>query len=256
MVRRYDLRQPIPADFIPCVRHKKVERIDRRAKYLLWYLEDGTVIIMHLGMSGRVLLHKKDEAPLQPHDHVIFAFDDDQELMFNDARRFGVVLLTDTDALPGHPLFSALGPEPLGDDFTPDYLRQALSHRKGPVKPVLMDQKLVVGVGNIYASEALHRAWLHPTTAAHHCLKQADALVSAIRDVLQEAIASGGSTLRDHVRSSGEMGYFQHQFRVYGREHQPCFTCNTPVARITQAGRSTFFCPSCQKVSSKRRGKG
>lgn len=177
-------------------------------------------------------------------------------MVFNDARRFGLMTLAEASALGTHPLFAALGPEPFSDMFSPAYLAEKLAQRRGPVKPVLMDQALVVGVGNIYASEALFRAGLHPQTPAHRCAPHAPALVEQVRAVLQEAIASGGSTLRDYAKASGESGYFQHKFQVYGREGAPCHACHSPVARITQAGRSTFFCPTCQEAlrAGRRRG--
>ena len=255
-VFRRDLRQPVPQGFEEALTGLRVVEVARRAKYLLLHLESGNIVIIHLGMSGRLILREGGKYPIQKHDHLLITLADGRDLVFNDARRFGLVLLTRQEALGTHPLFAALGPEPLSNDFSAAYLAEKLAARSGPVKPALMDQKLVVGVGNIYACEALFRARVHPATPANRCAGQVDGLVKAIRDVLREAIASGGSTLRDYAKASGESGYFQHKFNVYGREKEPCLTCHTPVARMVQTGRSTFFCPSCQKLISMARRKG
>lgn len=253
-VFRRDLRQSVPKDFEKAVTGQRVTDVARRAKYLLMHLEDGNVVIVHLGMSGRLILREGGKHPAQKHDHLLITLADGRELVFNDARRFGLVLLAGEEELKAaHPLFVGLGPEPLSSHFSAAYLAEKLGRRSGPIKPALMDQKLVVGVGNIYACEALYRAGVHPATAANRCAGQADALVRVIREVLREAIASGGSTLRNYAKASGESGYFQHKFSVYGRETEPCYTCHTPVARMLQAGRSTFFCPTCQKPISEPR---
>ncbi len=251
-VFRPNLRVPFPPDFCERIAGQAVNKVARRAKYFMVYLEDGTVVIGHLGMSGRMIVRPQDAYPLARHDHVRWQMDDGKEVVFNDARRFGLMLLADADTLEQHDLLVHLGPEPLSNHFSEDYLATELLKKKSAIKPVLMDQRLVVGVGNIYASEALFRCGIHPGQPAHLCAEQAGTLVAAIRAVLEAAIASGGSTLRDYARESGEMGYFQHQFQVYGREGKPCYACATPVARITQTGRSTFFCPSCQASITRR----
>lgn len=255
-VRRRDLRQPVPKEFEKALTGRRVISVVRRAKYLLLHLEGGEMVICHLGMSGRLIVRRMGEFPVQKHDHIVIELEDGREMIFNDARRFGLALLVREEELPAHPLFAALGPEPLSNDFSVSYLENCLAKSKSPVKMAIMDQKLVVGVGNIYVSEALFRAGLHPELPAHRCAEQAEALREAIRQVLSEAIASGGSTLRDYAKASGESGYFQHHFLVYGRENKPCSHCNSPVARITQAGRSSFFCPTCQPIKNTRRRRG
>lgn len=255
-VRRRDLRVPVTVGFEQKVVGKCVLSVTRRAKYLLLHLENGCVIIAHLGMSGRLLLRPEGSVALQKHDHIILCFDDGQEMVFNDPRRFGLMLLVQEKELAAHPLFAGLGPEPLEVGFSPEYLAGALEKRTAPIKPTLMDQRVVVGVGNIYASEALFRVGLHPALPASACADKAKALVKAIRDVLNAAIASGGSTLRNYAKASGESGYFQHHFNVYGRENQLCYVCATPIQRITQTGRSTFFCPTCQPLQKQGRRRG
>jgi len=255
-VRRRDLRQPVPGNLESEMKGKRILAVTRRAKYLLLHLEGGNVCILHLGMSGRLILRAQGAYPPQKHDHVLLTLEDGREIIFNDARRFGLLLLTREEELLVHPLLRCLGPEPFSPAFSGDYLAQKLRERKGAIKPVLMDQALVVGVGNIYACEALFRAQLHPATPASQCAQKAKQLVNAIRDVLQEAIASGGSTLRDYAKASGESGYFQHKFRVYAREKASCVACHTPIARMVQGGRSTFFCPHCQAANPSPRRKG
>jgi formamidopyrimidine-DNA glycosylase len=245
-LRRKNLRFPFPEAFALTVTDARVSTLTRRAKYILAQLENNRTILLHLGMSGKILLHKAMPNEWQKHDHVIFHFEDGSVLVFNDARRFGVMDLLPTDGSL-HPLLSHLGPEPLCEAFTGAFLHTALQKKQAPIKHALMDQKLVVGVGNIYAAEALFLARIHPKKKASTLSKkQCDLLVSAIKKILSDAIASGGSTLRDYVRSSGDMGYFQHQFQVYGRENKPCVQCHSALKKITQQGRSTVFCPSCQ----------
>jgi formamidopyrimidine-DNA glycosylase len=199
-------------------------------------------------MSGRMLLKKDTPPSYEKHDHVIIRWADGHSLIFNDARRFGLMALTTEDTLAAHPLFAALGPEPLEEGWNGAALFVILQKSRAPVKSVIMDQSKVVGVGNIYACEALFRSGIHPLRTANKVTKkEADKLASSIRKVLEEAIASGGSTLRDYVRSSGEAGYFQHHFSVYGRGGQPCVTCGRPVKVIRQSGRSSFFCAHCQR---------
>lgn len=229
---RDNIREPIPD--LSGLHGAMIKSVTRRAKYIV--INDALVI--HLGMSGQILIDRPKER--KKHDHVIFELSNGDEMVFNDARRFGLVTLYKNE------LFSHLGPEPLSDEFTTAYLKKALSTRKGPIKVAIMDQELVVGVGNIYAAESLFRSGINPKTPANKVKNHAE-LVKNIRKVLEEAIESGGSTLRDYVRSSGELGYFQHSFAVYGREGKPCIKCKTPIEKITQGGRSTFFCPKCQK---------
>lgn len=245
---RRNLRQPLPKDFEEILHGKRILRVQRRAKYLLVHLEAGVVLIVHLGMSGKWLIHLPPLPTRQKHDHVVMQLDNGKTLVFNDPRRFGLMALSTEAGLATHPLLAHLGPEPLGEAFTADYLYPQLKRRKCTIKAALMDQELVVGVGNIYASEALFLSRISPKRVASRVTRaEAARLVPAIWQVLEAAIASGGSTLRDYVRSTGDAGYFQHHFQVYGREEKPCFVCGTPIRRITQQGRSSFYCPHCQK---------
>jgi formamidopyrimidine-DNA glycosylase len=233
-----------------------VTSVERLSKYLLIVLDDGGRILLHLGMSGRLFFHEDETYAPEKHDHVVITFagkrgSDHLRLVFNDARRFGVL-----DYLPpsknekrnAHKLLDALGIDPLSDALTPAWLSQATAGRKTPMKAFLMDQKFIAGLGNIYVCEALFRAKISPKRQAGEVTAaEAKKLVTAIRAVLGEAIAAGGSSLRDYVQTDGELGYFQNKFRVYGREGAPCRACKNPIARITQSGRSTFYCPHCQK---------
>lgn len=260
--RRPDLRQPFPPDFAARLTGRRIESISRRAKYLLWHLDDHSVLIMHLGMSGRITLHAgAGHAGAAPggsgqtpgtgrHDHAVFEVDDGTVAVFNDQRRFGLITLTRAESLAEHPLLRDLGPEPMGNSFGPEALSGALAGRKTSIKVALLDQKVVAGVGNIYACEALFRAKISPRrTAATIPGKRAQRLAQAIREVLGEAIEAGGSSLRDFTDTNGELGYFQHRFAVYGRQGEPCPSCGGPkgIQRIVQAARSTFFCPRCQR---------
>ncbi len=252
-VRRRDLRRPVPADLAARLEGRRVVAVSRRGKYaLIGTASGGPVLILHLGMSGRIRLVRAgaNDHALGVHDHVVFATDAGDRLVFNDARRFGLLALAEPDGPDAHPLLRDLGPEPLGGDFTADHLRAALARRRTSLKAALMDQRLVAGLGNIYVAEALHRARLSPrrgTTSVGPL--RARRLVAAIRAVLEEAIAAGGSSLRDHARIDGELGYFQHHFRVYGRAGAPCPRpdCDGTVRRIVLAGRSSFYCPACQR---------
>ncbi|MBM3643153.1 MAG: bifunctional DNA-formamidopyrimidine glycosylase/DNA-(apurinic or apyrimidinic site) lyase [Alphaproteobacteria bacterium] len=250
--RRRDLRSPLPTRFAARVEGRTVEAIDRRAKYLLLRLDDGTSWVIHLGMSGRMtLLSGRDaEAPFDRHDHVVFETDRGTQVRFNDARRFGVMLLIGTDALAKHKLFRHLGPEPLDESFDGAALAARLAGRKTPIKAALLDQKTLVGVGNIYACEALFDAGISPKRSAHTVQgDRADRLARAIRDVLRRSIADGGSTVRDHVQPDGELGYFQTRFKVYDRAGLPCpgCDCGKAIRRVVQAGRSTFYCAARQR---------
>ncbi len=248
-LNRADLRVPFPPDLAEMLTGARINSLTRRAKYLLLHLDNQQVLIIHLGMSGQLTIRPQAGYESRVHDHAVLLLEDGKQLIFNDPRRFGLWARAAEETLGAHPFFVHLGPEPLQETFDAQYLQAALSKRSGPIKPVLMDQKLVVGVGNIYACEALFRSRISPLMPANKALKKSGLLVDSIRAVLTEAIASGGSTLRDYVRSSGDIGYFQHHFRVYGRENLPCEACQQPVRRIVQAGRSTFFCAVCQKVS-------
>lgn len=246
-LRRKSLRWPLPRDFAARVEGRRVLALERRAKYILIRLEDGPVWLIHLGMSGRMQLRQGWPNDIGRHDHVIFATDEGTSVTFNDARRFGAMDLIAPGALAGHKLLCHLGPEPLGPDFTPESLTESFRGRRTPVKSALLDQHVVAGLGNIYVSEALFRAGIHPERLAGSIAPRRLArLVPAIRDVLNEALAAGGSTLRDYMQPDGQLGYFKTQFRVYDREGEPCPGCGRPVRRITQAGRSTFFCAHCQ----------
>jgi len=251
--RRPDLRQAMPARLKQRLEGRRVERLDRRAKYLLMRLDDGAVLILHLGMSGRLLIGGKTAEPPDRHDHLILETDDGTVVRFNDARRFGLVDLTSEADLPGHKLFQGLGPEPLGNDFNGPVLAASLAGKATPIKAALLDQKVVAGLGNIYVAESLFWAGLSPKRLARTVQgDRAERLAQAVRRVLNEAIEAGGSTLRDYVQASGELGYFQHRFAVYDREGRPCPGCSCEPARtggirrIVQAGRSTYYCPVCQ----------
>ena len=251
--RRKDLRIPMPAKFASKVEGRTVRAIDRRAKYLLIRLDDGQTLIAHLGMSGRMTLHDAASAaahPLDRHDHVVFDVEDGWQVRFNDARRFGMMLLVADDAVPRHKFFKGLGPEPLDATFDGPALAERLAGRKTPIKAALLDQKTLVGVGNIYACEALFLAGISPRRSAHTVQgERAIKLANAIKHVLARSIDDGGSTLRDHVQPGGELGYFQTRFNVYDRAGIACPTrgCGDTVRRLVQAGRSTFYCARCQR---------
>jgi len=255
-VRRKDLRIPFPPQLGATLAGRTVARIRRRAKYILMDLDRDETLIVHLGMSGRMVIDNS-KAPPGLHDHVIFTTDAGVEVRFNDPRRFGLMTLAPTAGLADHTLFRHLGPDPLAGDFTAEMLSAALKGRKTSIKAALLDQRIVVGVGNIYACESLYRAGISPLRKAGTVAgERARKLVPAIQHVLQEAIAAGGSSLRDHVQVSGELGYFQHAWNVYGRAGESC-ACSADrgpaarsgglIKRIVQGGRSTFYCAKCQK---------
>lgn len=259
--RRPDLRFPFPERFAARLKGKTVTSLGRRAKYLLADLDDGEVLVMHLGMSGsfRILLPEAEAAPgsfhhprskAAAHDHVEFAFEAGARITYNDPRRFGFMTLSPRAGLEAHPLFRHVGIEPLGNALDGALLMTLFAGKQTSLKAALLDQRLIAGLGNIYVCEALHRSRLAPTRLAGTLTaKKADALALAIREVLEAAIAAGGSTLRDFAHADGALGYFQHAFRVYDREDEPCPTpgCRGVVKRIVQTGRSTFFCAECQK---------
>lgn len=245
--RRSNLRIPLPPEMPERLRGRKIGAIGRRGKYLLMHHEGGAVAIAHLGMSGRMVYTPHEPPPPARHDHVIWRFAKGGALVFHDPRRFGLLTLSTAEDWPQHALLARMGPEPLGPDFSAAFLYEALQPRRGPVKQALLDQSLVAGLGNIYVCEALFRAGIHPVRRACDLTQQeTEALAAAIVAVLEEAIASGGSTLRDYVRSSGEAGYFQHHFDVYDRAGKPCTRCGALLVRLVMSGRSTFFCPHCQ----------
>ena len=249
--RRADLRFPFPDGFAARLTGRSVQRIDRRAKFILITLDDDAVVIIHLGMSGRMTIVDAAAAPPPgPHDHVEFETDDGMLIRYCDPRRFGMMDLTTSAALGDHRMLRHLGPEPLGNAFNAAVLSAALAGKRTPIKAALLDQRIVAGLGNIYICEALHRAGISPRRrAATIPGARAERLVREIRDVLGEAIAAGGSSLRDHRQASGELGYFQHSFRVYDRAGEPCPTpgCAGAIGRIVQANRSTYFCGACQR---------
>ncbi|MBI4967089.1 MAG: bifunctional DNA-formamidopyrimidine glycosylase/DNA-(apurinic or apyrimidinic site) lyase [Rhodospirillales bacterium] len=246
-VRRADLRQPFPPHLARDLEGRRVVRLARRAKYLLLHLDDGYVLLIHLGMSGRMRVEPAGQS-LGRHDHLVLATDRGQAIVFTDPRRFGRIDRVKESALAGHPLLVGLGPEPLDPAFDAAALSQALAGSRAPLKTALMDQRRIAGIGNIYASEALFRARLAPDRPAGGLAKgECRRLAGAIKTVLTQAIAAGGSTLRDHVRPDGELGYFQHRFQVYDRAGQPCPRCKrTRILRHVQAGRATYHCPHCQ----------
>jgi len=267
VVNRGDLRWPLPKNFAKRLQGTTVTGLGRRAKYLLADLSSGDVLVMHLGMSGsfHVFEEAKQRTPgayyherskHAAHDHVVFHMSSGAIVTFNDPRRFGSMKLVPRQKLDAEPLLRALGPEPLGNAFDAAMLALACRGKKTSLKAALLDQRVVAGLGNIYVCEALYRARLSPKRQASTIATQAGApneraerLVAAIRAVLNDAIAAGGSSLRDHKRTDGELGMFQHNFRVYDREGQKCRTagCSGTVKRIVQNGRSTFYCPTCQK---------
>ncbi|ADZ72748.1 Formamidopyrimidine-DNA glycosylase [Polymorphum gilvum SL003B-26A1] len=268
---RPDLRFPFPEDFEARLTGRNVTALSRRAKYLLADLDDGTVLVMHLGMSGSFrieagsgadmpgdFVHARSKDPR--HDHVVFHLERSEgtavRITYNDPRRFGFMLLAERAGLADHPLFARMGLEPLGNALDGAVLAQLFAGKRAPLKAALLDQGLIAGLGNIYVCEALWRAGLSPTREAGSIAggsprggARCEKLADAIRNVLEEAIEAGGSSLRDHARTDGSLGYFQHTFAVYGREGEPCRTpgCPGTVERIVQSNRSTFFCRRCQR---------
>ncbi len=253
-VRRHDLRFPVPADFSNVLRGRKVQSLTRRGKYIVVHLDGERGFGLHLGMSGRVRVFPKGtKREKGAHDHIIFEMENGGVIVFNDPRRFGMAFLTG-DKWEDEKFFKAMGPEPLEDVFTPDGLRAKLKNKKASIKAALLDQCVVAGVGNIYACEALYDAGIHPARAAGSLTRaEAGKLVKAVRAVLKRAIEAGGSSLRDHRTTDGNLGYFQHSFSVYDREGALCLSCSggkkscKGIRRMVQSGRSTFYCPVKQK---------
>ncbi|WP_096787103.1 bifunctional DNA-formamidopyrimidine glycosylase/DNA-(apurinic or apyrimidinic site) lyase [Rhodobacter sp. CZR27] len=256
-VNRPDLRWPLPPRMAERLTGQRVLGLRRRSKYILADLGGGETLLIHLGMSGRMLISGAmiggfvhDHPAPAKHDHVVLTMETGARVTFNDARRFGAMDLMPTEAAETHPLLAALGPEPLGNAFDEAYLVARLAGRRTPLKAALLDQRVVAGLGNIYVCEVLFRAGLAPDRLAGSLSEPRIAgLVPIIREVLSEAIAAGGSSLRDYRQADGELGYFQHTFRVYGREGLPCVTpgCGGTIGRIVQSGRSSFHCPLCQR---------
>ncbi|MGH6961452.1 MAG: bifunctional DNA-formamidopyrimidine glycosylase/DNA-(apurinic or apyrimidinic site) lyase [Dongiaceae bacterium] len=252
--RRPDLRFPLPDEFVRRLEGRRVTRVGRRAKFFLLYLDDEEVLIGHLGMSGRMLVGAAPLATFEPHDHIVFETDDGTAIRFNDARRFGFMDLVGRAELDRHPLLANLGPEPLGNEFNGPVLAAALKGKATPIKAALLDQRVVAGLGNIYVSESLFWAGLSPRRLARTVQRErAERLAAAIRRVLSEAIAAGGSSMRDFLQVDGELGYFQHRWAVYDRLGQCCPGCSCAatdtggIRRIVQSGRSTFYCARRQR---------
>ena len=256
-VNRPDLRWPFPDRMAERLTGSTVTALRRRSKYILADLSSGETLIIHLGMSGRILIsgdplgqfHHTHPAP-EKHDHVVFHLENGGRVTFNDPRRFGAMDLIETSKVETHKLLASLGPEPLGNSFNEAYLFETLKTRRTPIKSALLDQKVVAGLGNIYVCEVLFRAGISPLRKADKIArKRIEPLVPIVRDVLTEAIAAGGSSLKDYRQADGELGYFQHTFRVYDREGETCQTsdCKGIISRATQSGRSSFYCPICQR---------
>lgn len=256
-LHRTGLRVPFPENLALILKDRPVLRLTRRAKYLLIHIGGVTedILIVHLGMSGQMTVVKKiAEYNLRKHDHMVLTLENGAGIVFNDARRFGMVMLEPAASIETHAAFDGMGPEPLPGTFTGAVLRDRLKSRSTPIKVALLDQRVVAGVGNIYASEALFEAGISPFRMASSLKNvEADILAKAIRSVLMRAIASGGSSLRDFRQADGELGYFQHSFAVYGHKGFACPRCpaggrkKASIEKIVQGGRATYFCPSCQK---------
>lgn len=248
--RRRDLRIPLPADLAARLAGRRVIGLSRRAKYLRVHLDDGGVLIIHLGMSGRLVVHDRPPAAFAPHEHVRLGFEGGVTVSYADHRRFGLIALGDEAGLDAHPLFAHLGPEPLDAAFTGAVLAGRLKGKGSPIKAALLDQTVVAGLGNIYVCEALFHAGVDPRRLARTIkAERAARLAAAIKDVLGRALEAGGSSLRDYVQASGELGYFQNAFAVYDREGEPCpgCDCGAGVRRIVQSNRSTFYCAKRQR---------
>ena len=256
-VNRPDLRWPFPERMAERLTGRRVTALRRRSKYILADLDSGESLLVHLGMSGRMLISGAqigtfyhDHPAPQKHDHVVLHMTSGARVTFNDARRFGAMDLFPTDGAEGHPLLASLGPEPFGNDFNGPYLAERLKGRRTPIKSALLDQRIVSGLGNIYVAETLYRARISPLRLAGDLTDSTvHALVPVIREVLAEAIAAGGSSLRDFRQANGELGYFSKHFQVYDRQGDPCETpgCGGTVTRTLQSGRSSFWCPACQR---------
>ena len=248
MISNRRLRLPVPrAKLNLWIQSDRVKSVDRRAKYLLVRMNNGAMLVLHLGMTGRLAFFANG-APRAVHDHLRFKLDSGLELRFNDVRRFGSVQVLGPEDVKGTQIFAGLGPEPLGPDFSSDYLLERAQSKVRPIKNFLMDARVVVGIGNIYANEILFAAGIKPTRGVGTLGKSAwERVIQASRQVLEQAIACGGTTISDYVRSSGETGYFQCELRVYGRKGEACQHCRSLISRQVLAGRATFYCPRCQR---------
>ena len=256
-VNRPDLRRPFPNNLAKRLKNRRINFLHRRSKYILIDLSGGETLIMHLGMSGRIMISQKVTGTFhhntthgQKHDHFILHLKDNHQLTFNDPRRFGVIDLLKTENLELNKMLSQIGPEPLSNSFNEAYFVSTMRLKKTNIKSALLDQRVVAGLGNIYVCEALFRAGISPKRQALRIShKKLSSLVHIIKEILLEAISSGGSSLRDFRNASGDLGYFQHSFDVYGREDQDCYNteCDSKIKRITQAGRSSFYCSNCQR---------
>jgi formamidopyrimidine-DNA glycosylase len=256
-VNRPDLRWPFPKNMAQRLTGQTIIALRRRSKYILADLDGGETLLIHLGMSGRMLISGDplgqfvhDHPATEKHDHVVLHMQNGARITFNDPRRFGAMDLLETATADSHKLLAVLGPEPLGNDFNEPYLVAAFKGKNTPVKSALLDQRIVAGLGNIYVCEALFRARISPKRRAGQISAQrVSTLVPVIRQVLSDAIKAGGSSLRDFRQADGELGYFQHSFDVYGREGAPCRSadCTGTIARLVQSGRSSFYCPQCQR---------
>jgi len=250
VLRRQNLRFPFPEGFGQILTGNTVSRVERRAKFLLLMMDDDSVLIAHLGMSGSFRIYTSDPPDLDPHDHVIFLTSDGVEIRYNDPRRFGFMDICPVAELADYPMLKKLGPEPVHPGISGNVLSERLSGKATPIKSALLDQRIIAGIGNIYACEALFSAGVSPRRKAGTIKgKRADTLAHAIDDVLTVAIKAGGSSLRDHRQPNGELGYFQHNFQVYGRAGEPCLRCGDPVMikKLVQSGRTTFYCSRCQR---------
>lgn len=265
-LRRPDLRFPFPQNFEKNLTGKRILHLSRRAKYLLWHLEDGGVLVIHLGMSGSIRIQapgvserstrQTGRTKRSVHDHVIFHLHDGHTLIYNDPRRFGYMNIVNGSDWTDHPWFADLGPEPTGNDLSASHLASVFADRKTPAKTILLDQKVIAGMGNIYVCEALWRARISPRRLARTLVRKdgrptvaLERLLGAIRTIIAEAIDAGGSSISDYTLADGSMGRFQHTFSAYGQEGCPCArpTCSGSIRRIVQSGRSTFYCPRCQR---------
>ena len=256
-VNRPDLRRPFPNNLAKRLKNRKINFLHRRSKYILIDLSGGETLVIHLGMSGRIIMSQKVAGTFhhntnhsQKHDHFVLHLKDNHQLTFNDPRRFGVIDLLKTENLELSGMLSQIGPEPLSNSFNEAYFVSTLRLKKTNIKSALLDQRVVAGLGNIYVCEALFRAGISPKRQALRIShKKLSSLVPIIKEILLEAISSGGSSLRDFRNASGDLGYFQHSFDVYGREDQDCYNteCDSKIKRITQAGRSSFYCSNCQR---------
>jgi formamidopyrimidine-DNA glycosylase len=249
-MHRANLRFPFPDGFGQHLIGKTVKKLDRRAKFLLIIFDDGAVLISHLGMSGSYRIYDSPPPPLNKHDHVVFNISNGCEIRYNDRRRFGFMDLTTVTEMAEHPMLSKIGPEPIFPRLSGPELAARLKGRSAAIKAALLDQSVIAGIGNIYASEALFMAGISPKRKASGVQgNRAEKLAAAIHEVLIKAIEAGGASLKDHRQTSGELGYFQHSFQVYGRVGKPCSVCGPEVlvSQITQSGRATFFCSRCQK---------